>query len=239
MIRYSAFSQKGATKKNNEDRVMVENRIINNNTQSGFSNNSLIAIVCDGVGSTKGGAFAAELIAKSFLNFDINTCSPLTVSRHLHKVNSSVIEQQKKNESVNDMASTVAGIIVKDGRYLSFNLGDTRIYKYHEGKLSLITKDHITTIPYNFFNSNKTAITRYIGGTGCFCYPSLKVGIVEMDSSILLCSDGIYKHISNTELERILKNNDSLEQKEKAILKRSLQNGSTDDMSLVLIDCKA
>ena len=44
MIRYSAFSQKGATKKNNEDRVMVENRIINDNTQSGFSNNSLIAI---------------------------------------------------------------------------------------------------------------------------------------------------------------------------------------------------
>ena len=235
MIRYSAFSQKGATKKNNEDRVMVENRIINDNTQSGFSNNSLIAIVCDGVGSTKGGAFAAELIAKSFLNFDINTCSPLTVSRHLHKVNRFVIEQQKKNESVNDMASTVAGIIVKGGRYLLFNLGDTRIYKYHKGKLSLITKDHITTIPCNCFNSNKTAITSYIGGTGLSCYPSLKTGIAETDSTILLCSDGVYKHISNDELETILKSNNSLQKKEKAILKRSLQNGSTDDMSLILI----
>ena len=239
MIRYSAISQKGKTKMNNEDRVMVENRMITNKHRSGLSDNSLTAIVCDGVGSTKGGAYAAELVAKSFLNFDINYCSPLIVSRHLHKVNRSVLEKQKESKELHNMASTVAGIIIKCGRYLSFNLGDTRIYKYHNGKLSLITKDHIATNPCGFFEPNKTAITSYIGGSGYAYFPFFGKGQVENGCMFLMCSDGVYKNIKDNYLKGVLGANITVEKKERAILKLALQNGSTDDRSLVLVECAA
>ena len=180
------------------------------------------------------------MIVNSFDNFDIATCSPLTLSRHLYKVNRAVVKEQSNKKVICSMASTSAGLILTSNRFILFAIGDTRIYKFIDKKLSLITKDHTVSERQQFWGfSSDDAITCYIGGSGHACYPSFRKGFVENDSLFIICSDGVYKSLKNKEIENILCNRSSLEQKEKAILNKSLQNGSTDDMSLVLIKCCA
>lgn len=240
-VEYVACTAKGSARIRNEDRVMINNEIIAEGILCGIvEEKGVIAVVCDGVGSTDGGAEAAEMIAKSFMGFDTATCSPLTLSRHLHKVNRAVVKEQSNKRDIRSMASTTAGLILASNRFIIFGLGDTRIYKFIDKKLSLITKDHTVSERQQFlgFGSDE-AITCYIGGGGYVCYPSFRKGFVENDSLFVICSDGVYKSLENKDIENILCSESSLEQKEKAILNKSLQNGSTDDMSLVLIKCYA
>lgn len=231
MFKYCAYSGKGTRRKTNEDRVMVDNKVLQAAHYSGKSNSRFMAVVCDGVGGTSGGAYAAEKIAKSFENLEINSCSPLVLSRHLHRVNREIVEEQSKNNT-KTMASTAAGLVMMENRYLLFNLGDTRIYKFHDGKLRLVTRDHIEP-------GGDNCITSYVGGSGYACFPSFRKGQVENGCIFLMCSDGVYKSIKDDDLKDILGANTTVEEKERAILKLALQNGSTDDRSLVLVECAA
>lgn len=232
VINYRAYSGKGTRKNTNEDRVMIDNMVLRTAHYSGKSNNRFMAVLCDGVGSTSDGAMAAEKIAKSFVNFEIDSCSPLVLSRHLHKVNREIVEEQSKNLYFSTMASTVAGLVMMLDRYLLFNLGDTRVYKFHDGKLHLISRDHTESGVDN-------CITSYVGGSGYACFPYFRKGMVENGCMFLMCSDGIYKSIKDDYLKGILGSTIAIEDKERAILKLALQNDSTDDRSLVLVECVA
>lgn len=232
MFKYCAYSGKGTRRNTNEDRLMIDNMVLRTTHYSGESNAQFMVVVCDGVGSTTGGAQAAEIIAKSFENFELNSCSPLVLSRHLHKVNREIVAEQNRSKKAKTMASTAAGLVMKANKYLLFNLGDTRIYKFHDGKLRLVTRDHIEPGVDN-------CITSYVGGSGYACFPSFRKGQVENGCMFLMCSDGVYKSIKDDDLKGILGANTTVEEKERAILKLTLQNGSTDDRSLVLIECVA
>lgn len=230
MFKYCAYSEKGTERNINEDRVIVDNIVLQTAHYSGKSNNRFMAVVCDGVGSTNGGGQAAERIVKSFENFEIDLCSPLKLSRHLHKVNREIVEEQSSSQNTKTMASTAAGLVMMADRYLLFNLGDTRIYKFHDGNMRLVTRDHIEPNVDN-------CITSYMGGNGYACFPSFRKGIVENGCMFLICSDGVYKSVNDDDLKSILCANIPVEEKGRAILKLALQNGSTDDKSLVLVEC--
>ena len=232
MFKFCACSEKGTEKLVNEDRVMVSKKTLDVAHFSGVDHTQFMAVICDGVGSTSGGAQAAEIVAKSFEDFDIGSCTPDTLFRHLTATNDFVVAKQKTDRTAWNMATTAAGLVIISDRYLLFNLGDTRIYKYHAGKHSLLSKDHTMRDP---LRSN--AITRYIGGYGHACFPSFKKGTAESGSLFLLCSDGVYKGVKDSDLEKTMSTCISIEQKGGAILQLSLQNGSTDDRSLVLVEC--
>lgn len=239
MFKFCAYSEKGTGRRKNEDRVMVDQKLMTEKRCFGEREDWFKAVVCDGVGSTGGGDLAAGMIAKGFEDYELSACSPIALSRHIHGLNRVVAEEQARNEQVSDMATTAAGIFMTDGRYLAFNLGDTRIYKYCEGMLTLVTRDHTAIERFGHSGQGRNVITSYIGGNGDACNPSIRRGSAESGSIFLLCSDGVYKGISDEELKDILGSKRTIAQKERAILKRSLQNGSVDDMSLVLVECAA
>lgn len=232
MFEFCAFTSKGVNRKKNEDRVMVADKTIKNGFSCGSKEESLTAVICDGVGSIPGGDKAAEKASNSFIGCEEKTSSPRKIDYHLHKVN-------KKITSDGNMASTIAGISIYKRSYISFNLGDTRIYRYRNNDLTLISKDHIVAIdPYlSLLNGkcNGHAITRYLGGDGCACYPTLCRGRIEPEDQFLLCSDGIYKVTKDTELKEVLSLPVSLKIKVKEITSRSLANRSDDDLSIVII----
>ncbi len=242
MIEYCACSVKGKTKLLNEDRVMVNNQMLSSVNSFGKKEMDLVAVVCDGVGSTRGGALAAEMIAKSFQDCDPAMSSPQSVARLLHSINRDIVEQQRASFHDRDMASTVAGLLLYKNKYLLFNLGDTRIYEYSGGMLKLLSKDHTVSnqsCTLGEMHASGDAITGYIGGCGRACNPYIRTGEVTEDGCFLICSDGVYKQLNDCVLKEILSQNTTDSEKKRAILRLSLQNGSSDDMSFVLIRCAA
>ncbi len=239
-IEYIAHSQKGIHKTKNEDYILINDKNVNNGTVTGVSG-ACLAVVCDGVGSVSGSGIAARITAQSFTALDMEKASPARIMNHLHAVNKTVMNEQRKNTALHGMATTVAGIIVDTDRYMVFNMGDTRVYIYNSEGLSQLSVDHTLRNEKCYWGNagipeDPSAITSYIGGNGKACYPSVYRGMITNDEGyFMLCSDGIHKALPPSVLSGIIYDKGSLEDKKRTILKEALQNGSVDDMSLVLI----
>ena len=238
MFEYIASSVKGSERTKNEDRVMVNNTVVSDGSISGVKENGFIAVVCDGVGGMVGGEIAAEMVASGFVGYDVEKASAYSLNHHLQKLNASVMDAQKHFPGYNSMASTAAGIMFWENRFLLFNLGDTRIYEAKDESIMLKTKDHTMgeADMEKSLGVRRDALTRYIGGFGHACKPSIIRGCISGDEScFLVCSDGIHKKIPEDVLRDVLSDGSALEDKKRAIMSLSTQNGSTDDKSLVLV----
>ena len=233
MFEYVACSEKGSVREKNEDRVMVNNTVISDGWRAGVKENDFIAVVCDGVGGTDGGEIAAEMVASGFVGYDVEKASAYSLYHHFQSINGSVMDAQSRMPGYGKMASTVAGIMFFKNRFLLFNLGDTRIYEIKGDSILKKTQDHIFE---DNMGKQHGALTRYIGGYGHACNPRIVKGsISDEERCFLICSDGIYKKIPDEVLREILISKDSLDEKKRAILNLSIQNGSTDDKSIVLV----
>lgn len=243
MVNYLAYTSKGGNHTKNEDRIFVNDDVISEGCLSASRDTDIIAGICDGVGSTKGGSFAAEIVASSFEKWDVSKTSALSISRHIHKINDKILLEQKSNLKMNNMATTLAGVVIYKDRYLIFNLGDTRIYTVSSnGELSLKTRDHILSnsnmcVGTTKDNTSEDALVGYLGGEDFSCSPSICKGVFsEKVSTVFICSDGIYKSIPENKLKNIIANTKPLENKQKAILQLLHQNGFVDDISFVILD---
>ncbi len=241
MIEYSACSLKGSERYTNEDCVVVDNRVVSESVINGSVDKGIAAVVCDGVGCSNGGEIASRIVATGFMNFDLVSTSASSLMSYISKLNSEVLQRQNQQEGTQDMATTATGIILWEDCYFVFNIGDSRTYEFCNNKLSLLTKDDTVENEDSYilkptFSCKRDALTRYIGGVGCFCYPRvMRSFVVEKECIFLLCSDGVYSVLSAEEIEKALSDEESLEKKTKTLLNLAIQKGSTDDKSVVLI----
>lgn len=228
MFDYIACTKKGRGRKHNEDRAMINDHVFSRGCIYGNNKISVVAVICDGVGENKGGSIAAKYVASSFIQTEAKDVSPLSTLNHLNRVNES-IKRTKQFSDYPSMATTVAGMILFKKQFLLFNIGDTRIYEYNSKGLNLLSEDHVS-------NCNSDALTQCISTDAPYFFPMIKRGVIEeTESWFLICSDGVYKSVTDQEIQTIIKSSNSIENKERAIMQKALQNGSMDDLSCIII----
>lgn len=236
-MKYLANTIKGLERDHNEDRVIINGTVLSHGKINGKTNKTLVAVICDGVGGTSGGEVAAEMAASSFLDFCVSKTSPLYVTSYLNRVNRDITEAQKSHPTYSDMATTIAGAVIVGEIFLLFNMGDARIYEVRKGAIIQKSRDHVVVCEDFFSGDKREAITSYLGGDGHACFPSVRRDIISKDTEgFFICSDGIYKFVSDAELLHLLVGKKDMEEKRKAILQRALQNGSKDDISFIYVD---
>lgn len=229
MYEYIAITIKGKKRNTNEDRIMIHNHMLSNGTLLETTQDPILAVICDGVGGETGGAIAAEISAKEFQGIKPSRVSPQRVFKTIDSINQEILKEQHKCLH-NSMATTIAGITLMNKRFILFNSGDTRIYEITYNHVLKHTKDHIQTV------GNKTLLNNYLGGSGTMCSPYVKKGeLLSPDSFIVMCSDGIYKQITDLEMHRIIISDAPLRRKAVAILELSSLKGSCDDKSLIIL----
>ena len=143
------------------------------------------------------------------------------------------------------MSTIIAGISIERDSFLAFNAGDTRIYLYYNGELRQISTDH-TKVSRRILRRcdrggeeyvEQSVVPHYLGGIGNSWFPSLQWGRMESSPALfLLCSDGVFKNLEDSDFQEILNQCISIEEKCQAIMNRAVHNGSTDDMSITLLE---
>ena len=247
MIEYYATTQKGRNHIENEDRVMVCGTVIAAGTQEGTTDKALFATVSDGVGGHPGGAKAAQIVSKVFGVYGENPSTFVDIRCAAFASNSAIRQAQRQVPEQRLMSTTVAGIWIRGNSVTAFNIGDSRVYRYAADDLELLTCDH--TRAWELFKrgsisdprcapgSYRRTLERYLGGAENLCVPSLfNCAETAQNSTYLICSDGVWGKVSEPELTAILASQHNLREKSEAALKLALQNGSTDDMSIILIN---
>ena len=142
--------------------------------------------------------------------------------------------------------STIA-IITKNAMIIG-HVGDSRAYILKNNKLSRVTDDHslvaelvkngtITEMEAQH-HPQKNIITRALG-TGDTVEVDIDSISIDEGDTIILCTDGLTNMVCDSEIERILVNNDDVDAAARKLIDIANELGGHDNITLVIVktDC--
>lgn len=244
MIDYAARVDIG-TKETNDDRVLIDGRILDMASFSGELSLPAIAAVCDGCGGYYGGGTAAQTVLE-FLSYE--TPESLEDINYLEQVlnncTQAVYEKKAELPEYSNMCTTVAGCVFLCNSIVLFHSGDSRVYRYDGWGLARMTIDHSAvqqlvdmgqiTEEEALTSPDRNIITRCIGA------PSLPPEIYVANTAIapgekfLLCSDGLWESVSAEQIKEILSRDIPLSEMADILVETALSQGSDDNISVCI-----
>jgi len=208
-----------------------------------------IFIVADGMGGEAGGRTAASMaisIVKS--GFEQGKGSiPFLLKTSIEKANRLIHEKGTSGEAqYKKMGTTIVAMAVKDGLAYLAHVGDSRIYRFRNGKLSRMTKDHSQVqqmVDDGLIkpedaedHPDSNIISRSIGAK-----PTVDVEISPQPHPILnndmflLCSDGLCGLVKDNNIESIILQGKSVDETCEQLVAAALNEGGHDNVTVQLI----
>jgi serine/threonine protein phosphatase PrpC len=200
-IDWQARSDPGAVRTINEDRIASD-------ADRG------IWAVADGMGGHANGDWAAEILTQTITNAPPETGFDAILqgcAKAIHAANQTVFAEATGKQV--RMGSTVAALVIAERRFGVLWVGDSRIYLLRDRVLHQLTRDHtqVQDMVDRGLLSPESAIghpmshvlTRAIGVEHALALDATTDDIVSGDI-FLLCSDGLYGALPDTEIAEIL-----------------------------------
>ena len=233
----------GRVRRTNEDRTLA---LVN-------AYGDVILVACDGMGGENKGDFAASLTIETIdelfskvKRFKTAFGAKKFIRKCLRTANKTVFNESHTHEMYKDMGTCVSVAIVTENFFVTGHMGDTRIYKFGRGAFEQITIDH--TLAQREFRMGRitkeeipTHRDRHVLTNALGLHRVVACDIQEYDyhgETLLVCSDGLYNNVSETELFTILKGNDNTSQKVNELVQLANANGGSDNIAVVLWESK-
>lgn len=206
------------TRKSQQDSLIIG---IGNNIAPEF-NGKFIAAVCDGMGGLQGGETASALCAKIFFEdfFSLPGLSdyPRFYKSVIDKIDESVASLRNEKGELMKAGSTFVSMIVDCGSLYWGCVGDSHMYIVRNSEIVQVNRDHNymlilkeqvklgeITMQEAESNKHKDALISYMGMNGVkYMDVNEKPFRLMPNDSVILCSDGLYRLLSDSEILTIL-----------------------------------
>ena len=206
-----------------------------------------IFAVADGMGGHDAGDRASQAVIQQLATLvGKRDIQPETLVAVLETASVSVAAIADETER--GAGSTVTGVAVSmhDGtaHWLVFNIGDSRVYRLHEGLLSQLSIDH--SLVQQLLDSGelapadlaafqgKNVITRAVGADDSDA--DLWMHPIMQNERLLLCSDGLTGEATDDEIRELLLATPGAQPAADALVARALSNGGRDNVTVVVLD---
>lgn len=222
--------------------------------------NDGLFIVADGMGGHAAGEVAARITVETIGEFIAATRQKEEATwpfkyNHSLQFNSNrlSIAIEKANERVmaavaaqpwlKGMGTTVVAGLVNEEILSLAHVGDSRAYRYRDGKLSRLTDDHswvheqvaagILTEDEAKSHPLKNVVTRALGG-GPSVSPDLQELTFSARDRFLFCSDGLTTMLGDEEIERIAGEYEDPQELCRALVDLANEKGGVDNITVVV-----
>ncbi len=214
-IRFSARTDMGQVRENNEDKF----DFYEPEAPALLAQRGALYAVADGMGGAQAGQIASELLLKYLIAGYYNHPSPDAVTA----MRDAIVEANERIHALarmiperSGMGTTLAALVLVENRVVVAHVGDSRVYRVHNGSLEQMTCDHswveeqvragLMTRQEAEMSPFRNVITRSVGATPdvepeFHTYPAVPGDIW------LACSDGLTGHVEDEEIGRILMQN--------------------------------
>ncbi len=203
-------------------------------------------VVADGVGGHSEGDVASQLIVNSLAQTNGHkSLSGLVneVEDRLLRVHQELVDRAGGKSRKIIIGSTVAALLVVEEYGVCLWAGDSRIYRYRKGKLDQMTRDHSHVEELIADGSlareeaekhpDANVITRAVGGNEEL-YLDVQLLRLAGADRYLICSDGLYKEVSEEEIAQHVKRGDCVSIC-RTLVALALERGARDNVTVVAI----
>lgn len=206
-MQHWALTDVGNVRRQNQDAYQVEQ----------LDKNTLLAVVCDGMGGAKSGNVASSLAVEVFVqelrrswSGSMDTGKIDQALRSAAKLaNFTVYDQAKQFAEFEGMGTTLVAALLRGHRATVINVGDSRCYHIGEDGIRQVTTDHSVvqmmvdrgdlTREMARTYPGKNLITRAIGTESMVSADIFHLEVAQGDF-LFLCSDGISNMMDDQEI---------------------------------------
>lgn len=234
------------------DRGLSEKRPQNEDSFIEIPENGIFA-VADGVGGAQAGEVASqmamEILGEAFINMAPASDAEEVMRLALERANSAIFQMSNELSQLSKMATTVVALHI-DGNIATIgHVGDSRLYRRDaEGILHRETDDHSMVAEevragrmseeQAENHPGKNIISRALGAEATVIV-DLKTMMIDSDSTFLICSDGVTRHISDSEINELLGTGSSPAEICSEIKDICFDRGAEDNLTAVIVKLTA
>jgi serine/threonine protein phosphatase PrpC len=212
MVESSQLSDVGQKRRHNEDFVgYYEPRDITDLEAHGR-----LYVLADGVGGASAGDIASQYtvnkIIYTYYQQSTDDDPGIRLRQAIEEANADVFAQNLERPDHREMATTVVAALIRGDELMVANVGDSRAYLIRGDTIEQITEDHslmaemisdgIITDEEAATHPYRNVILRSIGA-----YETVQVDLfsrqLSPDDILILCSDGLTRLVTNSELADI------------------------------------
>ncbi|MGZ8097037.1 MAG: protein kinase domain-containing protein [Methylosarcina sp.] len=194
----------------------------------------ITAAIADGMSGCDAGKQASHCCVAGFLSDYYSTPDSWSVKYAAEKIlsatNSWLYSQgQNRYQSVKGMVSTLSILVLKSTTAHIFHIGDSRIYRWRDGHLEQITRDHRIWV-----SQDKNYLNRAMG-----IEPRLEVDYHALPLAkgdlFLMTTDGVHDFIDEKSLKKQLQAKADMTLIAECLIREATANNSDDNLTCVLI----
>ncbi|MCR5598302.1 MAG: hypothetical protein K6G19_09005 [Lachnospiraceae bacterium] len=250
MFSFAGKVDIGVYEESNDDRILIGSHLLTNGQFSGKTENPfIISAVCDGVGGMAQGYRAAMTTLEMFSHLDKPGVSSEIIKETIEVSNRRIRNIQSIENLYNGLRTTIAGIYADENKFIVFNAGDSRVYRFRYKFFSQLSKDHSLVqdlVDMGEISSEaakthpkKNIINKCLGNDEV-----VNPRIIDMsddfikDDIVMICSDGISDEVPESDFKEIIMEHvqdEDLMTCCEQIFKRAIEKGSKDNLSVILL----
>jgi protein phosphatase len=218
-----------------------------------------LLVVADGMGGQGGGDIASNVGVNTVVTYLLNSMpwksppgsanggrSSLTGVRE--ELSSALVAGDETVKSTGaksgapHMGTTLTMAFVLWPKLYIAHVGDTRCYLLRSGKLERLTTDHtlaqqlaeISSEPVDATSHLHHVLWNCLGGSDDLPRPEVARRDLQLGDVLLLCSDGLTKHVDEARIAELLAANTSCEARAKNLVDLANRGGGTDNITAVV-----
>lgn len=237
-LRWAARTDVGRVRSVNEDSLLAE---------------APVFLVADGMGGHEAGDVASALAVQALSTLvDSHPDAPEEVSRRLGEANAGILAAGSAQSEERGMGTTAVGLVLLAGSggpvWMLFNIGDSRIYRSLDGRLSQLSTDHSyvqelidagrITPSAALSHPQRNVVTRALGVD-----PDLDVDLwlraPVVGERFLLCSDGLSGEVVHAALEDLLARDADPDVICAELIERALAGGGSDNITAIVVEVES
>lgn len=229
-----------------------------NEDHFGFDERLNVFVVCDGMGGHAAGEVASQIAVDTVLSYfrehqprveedaylEDAPLGARLLAEAVKKANDAILAYADEHKNTSGMGTTLVAARFSNGIFSIANVGDSRIYLFREGQLLQLTEDHslvmeqvrrgMITIEQARKSSAQNIITRALG-TDESTLPDLGEFPAQSGDVLLLTTDGMLRHVDDTEIRSILLQLPSLQAACDTLIDAANEGGGEDNSTCMLI----
>jgi len=242
-IQAHLFTDTGLVREHNEDFVACREPA----DPQDYQQNGWIYLVADGVGGADAGEVASHFASESMVTHFVENNQEPDWGRRLldamQAANTDLRQLVAERNSTSRMATTMVAAVITENQVFIGNVGDSRAYHWRNGLIQQITKDQslvaklleegAITEAEAEAHPRKNVILYSLGSEN---KPKIDLFTLELlpGDILILCSDGLTRHISDREINEAV-SDEPIDMAGESLLQQARQRGGEDNISVVVI----